>query len=71
MANTTAIRSSNPMSLFIYVTSLTYNFGAFDEEMVVSLTRRTLSALENASKFSFAMEYLGCVSGGKINLGIL
>ena len=37
-AKTAAIRRSNPLSLFMYVTSLTCDFGAFDEEMVVSLT---------------------------------
>ena len=49
----------------MYVMSLTCDFGAFDEYMVVSLKIWTLSALENASKFYFAVEYLECVSGGE------
>ena len=50
------------------VTNLTCHFDAFDDEMVVSLTRWTLSALENYSEFSFAVTYLECVSGGRRNL---
>ena len=42
----------------MYVTSLTFDFGDFDDYMVVSLTILTLSDLENASKFSFAVTYL-------------
>ena len=71
MAKTTAIRRSKQLSLFMYVTILTYDFDVFDEDMEVSLTICTLSALENASKFSFAVAYLGCVSGGRINLDML
>ena len=54
----------------MFVTSLTCDFGAFDDEIVVSLTTLTLSALENASKFSFAVTYFKRVSGGRINLVI-
>ena len=43
---------------------LTYYFGAFDEEMVLSLTRWTMSALENASYFYFAMKFLGYLADG-------
>ena len=71
MSNTTAIRRSNPLSVFIHVISLTYNVGAFDEEMVIYLTIWTLSALENVSYFSFDVSNLGCVSGGRINKEIL
>ena len=70
MTNTTAITRSTSLSLFMYVMSLKCYFGAFDEEMVVSLTRLTLTALENTPKFSFAVAYLECVSGGKRNLRI-
>ena len=45
MSNTTAIIISNPYSLFVYVISLTCNFGAFYEGMVLSFTRLTLSDL--------------------------
>ena len=69
--NKTEIIMSNPLSLFMYVTSLTCDFGASDEEMVVYLTRLTLSALENASNFYFAVAYLGCVSSGRISLEML
>ena len=55
----------------MYVMILTCDFGDFDEEMVVSLTRWTLSALENASNFSFSVANLGCVSGGRRNLDML
>ena len=51
--------------------SLTCYFGAFDDDMVVFLTRWTLSALENASIISFDAAYLECVSGGKRNLVML
>ena len=44
------------------------NFGDFDNDMVLSLTILTLSTLENASKFYFAVTYLECVSGGNLNL---
>ena len=52
----------------MFVTSLTCDFGAFDDEILVSLTILTISALENASKFSFAVTYFKRVSGGRINL---
>ena len=55
----------------MYVTSLTCDFGAFDEEMVVSLIIWNQSDLENASKISYDVAYLECVSGGKRNLLIL
>ena len=45
MAKTTEIIRSNPFSLFMYVISLTIDFGDFDEGMVSSLTELTLSAL--------------------------
>ena len=50
---------------------LTCEFGGFDEDMVVSLTRLTLSAIENASKFSFSVEYLEYLSVGRITLEML
>ena len=71
MAKTTAIIRSKPLSLLISVTSFTCDFGFFDEEIVVSLTRLTLSALENASKFYFSVAYLGCMYGGRRNLDML
>ena len=49
MAKTTAIRRSKAFSSFMYIASLTCDFGDFDEKMVVSLTRCTMSALENGS----------------------
>ena len=55
----------------MYVTSLTCDFSDFDEEMVVSLTRGNLIALENDSKLSFVVEYLGCVSSVRRNLEML
>ena len=58
MANTNTIISSNPVSVFMYVTSLTCDFGDFDEKMVVSLTRLNPIDLENASIFSFDVAYL-------------
>ena len=45
MAKTEAIIRSKPLSLFMYVISFTCEFGAFYEDMVVSLTRLTLSDL--------------------------
>ena len=39
MANTTAIRISDPLSLFVYLMSFTCAFGACDEVMVSYLTR--------------------------------
>ena len=39
MAKTTSIRRSKLLSLLMYVTSLTCDFGAFDEVIVVPLTR--------------------------------
>ena len=48
----------------MYVTSLTCGCVDFDDEMVVSLTRLTMSALDNSSKVSFAVAYLECVSVG-------
>ena len=36
-SNTIAIRSLDPQSLFMYVISLICDFGAFDEDQVVSL----------------------------------
>ena len=71
MAEKTTIRRSKKLSLFMYVTSLTWNFGAFDEDMVVYLIGLSLSALENSSKFSCDVAYLGCVYGGRINLEML
>ena len=68
MAKTTEIKSSKPWSLFMYVITLTCDFGAFYEDMVVSLAGWNLSAPENASYFSFAVLNLGCVSGGRRNL---
>ena len=68
MENTTAIRRSNPLSLFMYVTCLTYYFGDFDEDMVVSLTILNMSDIENDSKFYFAVAYSGCLSDGRMNL---
>ena len=38
MKKTTEIIRSKPLPLFIYVMSFTFDFGAFDEDMVVSLT---------------------------------
>ena len=70
MAKKKAIISSNPLSQYMYVTSLTCDFGTFDEEILVSLTRLTLSALDNASKFSFAVAYLECLYGGRRNIVI-
>ena len=67
---TIEMRRSNKLSLFMYVMSLTCNFGDFDEYMVLSLTRWTLSAIDNASYLYFAVANLGCVSGGSINLDI-
>ena len=61
----TNIRRSKPFLLCMYVTILTCDFGVFDDDMVVSLTRLTLSDVENASKISFSMAYLECVSGGR------
>ena len=52
----------------MYVTSLTCDFVTFDDEMVVYLTRLTLSAVENSSRFFFAVAYLKYVSGGRRNL---
>ena len=49
----------------MYVTSLKFYSSAFDDEMVVSLTRLNMSALDNALKFYFAVAYLECVSGGR------
>ena len=63
----TEIRRSNPLPLFMYVMSLTWDFGDFDEDIVVSLTKLTLSAVNNDSYFSFAVAYLGYVSGGRTN----
>ena len=40
------------------VMSLTCDFGAFDDEMVLYLTRLTLSALDNSTNFSFDVTYL-------------
>ena len=53
MANTTAIRRSKLFSLFMYVMSLIFYFGDFEEGIVSYLTRLNLSALDNASKFYF------------------
>ena len=47
------------------VKGLTCDFGDFDDDMVVSLTRLTLSSVENASKLFFSVAYLECVSGGR------
>ena len=55
----------------MYVMILTCDFGAFYEDMGVSLTIWTQSALDNASIISFAVSYLGCMSGGRINIEIL
>ena len=58
--NTTTIRRSNPLSLFVYVLSLTCDFGDFYEEMVVSLTRWTLSDLDNTSFLFFCGAFRMC-----------
>ena len=55
----------------MYVTILTYYFGAFDEDMVLYLTILTLIDLYNASYFSFAVKNLGCVFGGSIKEDML
>ena len=68
MDKTNTIRISNPLSYYMWVTILTCDFGAFDDDMVVSLTIWTLSDLENASNFTFAVIYLEWVSGGRRNL---
>ena len=51
--------------------SLRCDFVDFADDMVVSLTRLTPSDLDNALKLSFAVAYLECVSGGRVNLVIL
>ena len=53
------------------VTNLTHDFGAFDDDMMLSLTIWALSYPENASRFSFAVTYLECMSGGERNLVML
>ena len=63
-----AIIRSNTLSQCMYVTSLMRDFGAFDEEMVVYLTRLTPSSLDNASVFSFDVAYLKFVFDGRRNL---
>ena len=63
--NKTTIIRSNPLSLFMYVTSLTCDLGDFYKGMMLSLIRWYLSALENDLYFSFAAKILGCVSGGR------
>ena len=52
----------------MYVTSLTCNYGVIDEEMVASLIKLTLSDLDNASNFPFAVVYVECVSCGRRDL---
>ena len=48
----------------MYVMILTFDFDAFDEKMMLYLTRWTLSDINNASQFYFSVENLGCVSAG-------
>ena len=55
----------------MYVMSLACNFGDFDEDLVLSLTRWTLSDINNASYFYSGVENLGCVSDGRRNLQML
>ena len=45
----------------MYVTSLKCDFGAFDEDMVVFLTRWNLRALDNVPRFSFDVTYMAGV----------
>ena len=52
----------------MWVINLTCDFGDFDYDMMVYLTIWIMSALDNASKFSFDMIYLELVSGGRRNL---
>ena len=68
MNKITVIRSSNPFPYCMWVTSLTCDFGAFDDDMVVFLKIWTLSALENDSKLSFTVIYLEWVSGWRRSL---
>ena len=68
MLKTIAIRISNPLSWCMWVKSFTFDFGAFDDEMAVYLTRWTLSSLENSSKFSFAVMYFELLSCWRRNL---
>ena len=71
MTNTTAITRSTSLSLFMYVMSLKFYFGAFDEDMVLSLTRWNISSIENFSWFYFTVENLGYMSGGRRSLEML
>ena len=47
MENTTSIRRPNTSLLFMYVMSLTCDFGDFEEGIVSSLTILNMSALDN------------------------
>ena len=71
MSKKTAIIRSKPFLLFRYVMILTHDFGDFYEGMVISLTIWTLSVLENASTFSFAVPYLESLSRGRKSLDML
>ena len=48
MANTTAIRRSYTLYLFMYAMVLTCSVSTFDEVMVSYLTRLTLGGIDNA-----------------------
>ena len=50
----------------MYVTSLTYDFGALEEGIASSLTIWTRIALDNDSWLSFSVANFGWVSGGSI-----
>ena len=65
ISKTTPIRRSKTLSLSMYVIGLACDCCAFDEDMVLSSTRLNLSALENASYFSFTVKHLVSVSGGR------
>ena len=65
MAKKTAIRRSNQLSLFMYIMILTCDFVALEEGILSYLTRWTPSALDNSSHFSFSMDDLVVVSGGR------
>ena len=65
---TTEIIRWKPLSLFMHVMSLPWNFGDIYEDMLLSLTRLTMSALEYDSWLYFAVVNLGFVSGGRRSL---
>ena len=65
MEKTTAIIISNVYPYWMLVTSLTCDVCGFDDYMVLSLTRWTLSALENALFFLLLWYiYNKCLMGG-------